>query len=114
MTLARPPVVSHTEWDTALTALLERERTVPAAMDELAAARKRMPMVPIQHHYISRVPTGGGRCPDLFDDRSQVVLYRFFFEEGVGGRPEAGCVGCSSVAAGPTSASCMLATSPSP
>ena len=31
MTLARPPVVSQTEWDTALTAMAEREKTVAAA-----------------------------------------------------------------------------------
>jgi predicted dithiol-disulfide oxidoreductase (DUF899 family) len=36
-TLARPPVVGQTEWDAALTALLERERNVAAAMHELAA-----------------------------------------------------------------------------
>ena len=40
MTLARPPVVSQTEWDAALTALLERERAVAAAMHELAAVRR--------------------------------------------------------------------------
>jgi predicted dithiol-disulfide oxidoreductase (DUF899 family) len=33
---------------------------------------------------------------DLFDGRSQLILYRFFFEEG----DEAGCVGCSSFADG--------------
>ena len=36
---ARPPVVSQTEWDAGLTALLERERNLAAAMHELAAAR---------------------------------------------------------------------------
>ena len=41
-----------------------------------------------------------GRLPELFDGRSQLILYRFFFEEGVDGWPDAGCVGCSSVADG--------------
>ena len=50
-TLARPPVVSQDEWDAALTTLLEREQTVAAAMHELAAARKRMPMVRVEHDY---------------------------------------------------------------
>jgi hypothetical protein len=36
MTLARPPIVSQTEWDAALAAMTERERTVAAEMHELA------------------------------------------------------------------------------
>ena len=36
----------------------------------------------------------------MFDGRSQLILYRFYFEEGVGGWPDAGCVGCSSFADG--------------
>jgi Bacterial protein of unknown function (DUF899) len=51
MTLARPPVVSQTEWDAALTAMTEREQAVAAAMHELAAARKRMPMVRVERDY---------------------------------------------------------------
>ena len=99
-TLARPPVVSQTEWDAALTALLERERNVAAAMHELAAARKRMPMVRVERDYAFEGPDGRRSLPELFDGRSQLILYRFFFEEGVDGWPDAGCVGCSSVADG--------------
>ena len=94
--LARPPVVSQTEWDAALTALLERERNVAAAMHELAAARKRMPMVRVERDYAFEGPDGRRSLPELFDGRSQLILYRFFFEEG----DDAGCVGCSSVADG--------------
>jgi len=39
MTVARPPVVSQTEWDAVLAAMTEREETVATAMQELAAAR---------------------------------------------------------------------------
>jgi predicted dithiol-disulfide oxidoreductase (DUF899 family) len=99
-TLARPPVVSQNEWDAALTALLEREQTVAAAMHELAAARKRMPMVRVEHDYAFEGPDGRRSLPELFDGRSQLILYRFFFEEGVDGWPDAGCVGCSSFADG--------------
>ena len=98
--LARPPVVSQTEWDAALTALLERERNVAAAMHELAAARKRMPMVRVERDYAFEGPDGRRSLPELFDGRSQLILYRFFFEEGVDGWPDAGCVGCSSFADG--------------
>src|SRR5215207_2706159 len=92
-TPARPPVVSQTEWDADLTALLERERN-------LAAARKRMPMVRVERDYAFEGPDGRRSLPELFDGRSQLILYRFFFEEGVDGWPDAGCVGCSSFADG--------------
>jgi len=55
---ARPPVVGQTEWDAARTALLERERNVAAAMHELAAARKRMPMVRVERDYAFEGPGG--------------------------------------------------------
>ena len=32
---------------------------------------------------------------DLFDGRTQLIIYRFFFEPGVGTWPEGGCLGCS-------------------
>src|SRR4029453_6503599 len=97
---ARPAVVSQTEWDAALAAVTEREETVAAAMDHLAAARKRMPMVRVENDYRFEGPDGPRSLPELFDGRSQLILYRFFFEEGVDGWPDPGCAGCSSVADG--------------
>ena len=111
-TLARPPVVSQNEWDAARTTLLEREQTVAAAMHELAAARKRMPMVRVEHDYVFEGPDGPRSLPELFDGRSQLILYRFFFEEGVAGGPTPGALAVRpSPTASPSSASCMLATS---
>jgi predicted dithiol-disulfide oxidoreductase (DUF899 family) len=100
MAPARPPFVSQTEWDAALAAITEREQTVATAMHQLAAARKRMPMVRVEHDYRFEGPDGQRSLPELFDGRSQLILYRFFFEEGVDGWPDAGCAGCSSVADG--------------
>ena len=69
--------------DAALAAVTEREETVAAAMHQLAAARKRMPMVQVEHDYRFGGPDGQRSLAELFDGRSQLVLYRFFFEEGV-------------------------------
>ena len=80
--------------------MTEREVAVATAMHELAAARKRMPMVRVAHDYLFEGPDGRRSLPELFDGRTQLILYRFYFEEGVGGWPEAGCVGCSSFADG--------------
>jgi predicted dithiol-disulfide oxidoreductase (DUF899 family) len=100
VTVGRPPVVNQAEWDAALATITEREKTVAAAMDELAAARKRMPMVRVEHDDRFDGPDGQKSLPELFDRRRQLILYRFFYEDGVDGWPDAGCVGCSSVADG--------------
>jgi predicted dithiol-disulfide oxidoreductase (DUF899 family) len=97
---ARPPAVSQTEWDAALAAMTEREQAVATAMHELADARKRMPMVRVEQDYSFEGPDGRRSLPELFDGRSQLIVYRFYFEEGVEGWPDAGCAGCSSFADG--------------
>jgi len=100
MPVAKPPVVSASQWQEALSRLSEREVAVAAQIDALTAARKRMPMVRVEGDYTFEGPQGRLSLLDLFEGRSQLILYRFFFEEGVGGWPEAGCVGCSSWADG--------------
>jgi predicted dithiol-disulfide oxidoreductase (DUF899 family) len=98
--LARPPVVSQTEWDAARAAVTEREEAVATAVNELAGARRRMPMVRVEHDYRFEGPDGPRSLVELFEGRDQLILYRFYFEEGVDGWPDAGCPGCSSWADG--------------
>src|SRR5215216_5915607 len=113
--LARPPVVSQTEWDAALTALLERERNVATAMHELAAARKRMPMVRVERDYHFEGATGRRTLPELFEGRSQLILYGSSSRKVLTAGPTLGAPAArQSPTAFPTSASCTLATSPSP
>jgi len=100
MATAMPPVVSTSEWREALRSLQEQEDAVAARLDALVAARKRMPMTRVEADYVFEGPDGPASFLDLFEGRGQLLLYRFFFEEGVGGWPEAGCVGCSSWADG--------------
>jgi predicted dithiol-disulfide oxidoreductase (DUF899 family) len=100
MASAKPPIVSATEWENALASLTKQEEAVAAELDKLAAARKRMPMVRVESDYRFEGPDGEMSLEDLFEGRNQLILYRFFFEEGVAGWPDAGCVGCSSWADG--------------
>jgi predicted dithiol-disulfide oxidoreductase (DUF899 family) len=100
MKVAKPPVVSAAEWADELARLKEREEAVAEQLDQLAAARRRMPMVRVEGNYNFEGPNGQVTLLDLFQGRTQLILYRFFFEEGVGGWPDAGCVGCSSWADG--------------
>lgn len=92
--------MSQAEWERALAAMTERERAVAAEIHQLAAARKRMPMVRVERDYSFEGPDGRRSLAELFNGRTQLVLYRFYFEEGVDGWPDAGCVGCSSVGDG--------------
>lgn len=98
--VARPPVVTDAEWQDALAEMVGREQQVATQLDELAAARKRMPMVRVERDYRFVGPDGEVSLLELFEGRSQLILYRFFFEEGVDGWPDAGCAGCSSWADG--------------
>ena len=57
-----------------------------------------MPRMAVEHDYRFEGPTGPASLLDLFDGRRQLIVYRFFFEPGVGGWPEHGCYGCSFLA----------------
>jgi predicted dithiol-disulfide oxidoreductase (DUF899 family) len=96
MAIAKPPIVSAAEWAEAQSSLIQQEKAVAAALETLIAARKRMPMVRVERDYSFEGPGGKVSLADLFEGRKQLILYRFFFEEGVDGWPVAGCSGCSS------------------
>src|SRR5262245_50024756 len=71
MAPARPPLVSQAEWDAALEAITEQEKLVADAMHDLAATRKRMPMVRVERDYEFEGPNGRRSLSGLFDDRHQ-------------------------------------------
>lgn len=92
---ALPPVVSAEAWKAEFEALLVREKELTHAQDALAAARRRMPMVQVEKSYTFEGPKGPTSLLDLFDGRTQLLLYHFMFAPGVDGWPHAGCPGCS-------------------
>jgi predicted dithiol-disulfide oxidoreductase (DUF899 family) len=93
-----PPIVSPQEWETARAGMLVKEKELTRARDALAAERRRMPRMAVEKDYRFEGPGGPASLADLFAGRHQVVVYRFFFEPGVDGWPEAGCRGCSFMA----------------
>jgi predicted dithiol-disulfide oxidoreductase (DUF899 family) len=93
-----PPVVSREEWESAHEKLLVKEKEVTRARDALAAERRRMPWLAIDKPYEFDGPNGRASLLDLFDDRRQLVVYRFFYDPGMKQFPEAGCGGCSFLA----------------
>jgi predicted dithiol-disulfide oxidoreductase (DUF899 family) len=90
-----PQVVDEHEWRTAHQALLAKEKALTHARDDLAAQRRRLPMVRVAKDYSFDGADGPVTLLDLFDGRPQLLLYHFMFAPGVHGWPTAGCPGCS-------------------
>jgi predicted dithiol-disulfide oxidoreductase (DUF899 family) len=93
-----PPIVSAEDWQAARERMLVKEKELTRARDVLAAERRRMPWTPVEKDYAFEGPDGRVGLPDLFAGRRQLIVYRFFYEDGVRGFPEHGCPGCSFLA----------------
>ena len=87
---ARPPVVSEEEWQRQREELLRAEKEATRALDALAARRRRLPMVRFDHNYVFDTPEGPKTLLDLFEGRTQLVVYQFM-DNG----PDAFCPGCT-------------------
>src|SRR3954464_9889618 len=93
-----PPIVSPDEWNEAREAMLVKEKAFTHARDALAAERRRMPRMAADKDYRFEGPDGDASLLDLFEGRTQLIVYRFFYESDVEGFPHHGCPGCSFVA----------------
>jgi predicted dithiol-disulfide oxidoreductase (DUF899 family) len=83
------------EWLAARVELLEREKDLTRRSDELARHRAELPWVPVDKEYVFDTDDGPKTLAELFDGRSQLLVYHFMFGPTVDGWPEAGCPGCS-------------------
>ena len=70
--------------------LLASEKEITRAVDALAARRRRLPMVSFRNDYRFDSPTGAKGFLDLFEDRTQLILYQFM-DNG----PDHFCPGCT-------------------
>ena len=89
-------VVDRTEFDAAREKLIEREKEHTRKADELARQRRELPWVAIEKDYEFDAEDGTRTLAELFDGRSQLLVYHFMF----GPTYEAGCPTCSSMADG--------------
>jgi len=87
-------VSTREEWEAARNALLDREKELTRLGDELARERRELPWVPIGKDYTFDTEDGTKPLAELFDGRSQLLVYHFMF----GPSYEAGCPVCSSSA----------------
>jgi predicted dithiol-disulfide oxidoreductase (DUF899 family) len=89
-------VVDREEWEAAREELLRREKEHTRESDELARQRRELPWVAIEKEYRFDAEDGTRTLAELFDGRSQLLIYHFMF----GPSYEAGCPTCSSMADG--------------
>jgi predicted dithiol-disulfide oxidoreductase (DUF899 family) len=72
-------VGTREEWLAARTELLEREKELTRRSDELARRRQTLPWVAVEKNYIFETGQGTKTLADLFDARSQLLVYHFMF-----------------------------------
>jgi predicted dithiol-disulfide oxidoreductase (DUF899 family) len=84
-------VVTREEWLAARKQLLAREKEFTKQRDELSRRRRELPWEPVDKEYVFEGADGRRTLTELFDDRSQLVVYHFMFD------PEwdEGCKSCS-------------------
>ena len=84
------------QWLTARLALLDAEKELTRRGDEVAQMRQDLPWVRIDKSYRFDTEAGDASLADLFQGRSQLLIYHFMF----GPDYKAGCPSCSAIADG--------------
>ena len=84
-------IVSQDQWLAARKALLAKEKEFTKARDQLSEARRALPWVKVDKTYVFDGPNGKQTLAELFDGRSQLIVYHFMF----GPDWNAGCPHCS-------------------
>ena len=87
-------VVTREEWIKARKAFLAEERDFTHKRDELSRKRRELPWVKVEDQYVFDGPQGPVSLGDLFQSRSQLIVYHFMFGPGW----KEGCPSCSFVA----------------
>jgi predicted dithiol-disulfide oxidoreductase (DUF899 family) len=84
-------VMSKSDWTAARLALLQKEKALTRARDELSAARRALPWEEVETNYMFEGERGSVSLADLFRGKSQLIVYHFMF----GPEWEAGCKSCT-------------------
>jgi predicted dithiol-disulfide oxidoreductase (DUF899 family) len=91
ITLPHPPITSRDEWLAARLKHLAHEKELTKHHDRVAAERRRLPMVRVEKDYQFEGPNGKVALPDLFEGRTQLIVYHFMFDPAW----DKGCPGCT-------------------
>ena len=86
-------VVSPSEWIEASQKFLVKEKEFTRLREDLSRQRRELPWTRVDKDYVFEGPNGAVTLADLFDGRSQLIVYHFMFGPGW----DEGCSGCSFV-----------------
>ena len=89
--MSKHRVVSSEEWVAARQALLHEEKELTRLRDRVSQARRELPWVRVAKDYVFDGPSGTETLSDLFDGRSQLLVYHFMFDPSW----SEGCKSCS-------------------
>ena len=89
--MAPHKITSRDEWLSARKTLLAKEKELTRLQDRISAERRELPWFRIEKSYVFDTADGRRSLADLFDGRSQLLVYHFMFA------PEwdEGCPNCS-------------------
>ena len=84
-------VVSYNEWIEARKSLLKKEKEFTVLREQLNQQRRELPWKAVAKEYLFEGPKGKETLAELFDGRSQLVVYHFLFDPSW----DQGCLHCS-------------------
>jgi predicted dithiol-disulfide oxidoreductase (DUF899 family) len=91
VTTAMNKIVSDEEWIEARKALLKKEKEFTALRDQLSQQQRDLPWVAVSKEYVFEGKGGKQTLSELFDGRSQLIVYHFMFDPSW----DEGCPHCS-------------------
>jgi predicted dithiol-disulfide oxidoreductase (DUF899 family) len=84
-------IVSKNDWLAARSALLKEEKEFTKLRDKLGRKQRDMPWILVDKEYLFDGPNGKQTLSDLFEGRSQLIVYHFMYDPDW----DAGCPSCS-------------------
>jgi predicted dithiol-disulfide oxidoreductase (DUF899 family) len=84
-------VLPHEEWLRVRRAFLAKEKDFTRLRDELSRERRELPWEKVEKSYLFNGPDGEATLPELFEGRSQLMVYHFMFDPTW----DEGCPHCS-------------------
>ena len=87
-------IATQEEWQAERDELLKEEKELTRRGDDLARKRRELPWVAVEKDYRFQTEDGTKTLAELFDGRSQLLVYHFMFGPSWSG----GCPVCSSIA----------------
>ncbi len=94
--LATSKAVPPAEWLAARKKLMTKEKEFTRLRDELSRERRELPWEKVDKPYVFNGPNGKESLADLFNGRSQLIIYHFMLGPGW----KEGCPSCSFLADG--------------